>query len=301
MEYSESMFSLTEKFDCDVKTDVPMKLYSSFKTGGNASVMLSPHNKKSLIAAVEKCKSLNVKPFVLGNGSNILVSDSGIDGVVIHIGKGFDEITLVNENTVRCLAGCSLMKLCRFALEKGLSGLEFAYGIPGTVGGAVYMNAGAYGGEMKDVVKKCEYITLDGEVSTLNNEEMMLSYRKSVFTDSDKIIISAEFELQKSSKTEIEQKMNELMSLRKQKQPLEYPSAGSTFKRPEGYFAGKLIEDCGLKGKMIGGAQVSEKHCGFIINKSNATSTDIKDLIDFVRDEVLEQKGIMLEPEVKFM
>ncbi len=301
MEYSESMFSFADGIECDVKTDVPMKQYSSFKTGGNASVMLSPYNKKSLVAAVKKCKSLNIKPLVLGNGSNILVSDSGIDGVIIHLGKGFDEITLVNETTVRCLSGCSLIKLCRFALEKGLSGLEFAYGIPGTVGGAMYMNAGAYGGEMKDVVKKCEYITLDGETGTLNKDEMMLSYRKSVFTDSDKIIVSAEFELQKSSKTEIEQKMNELMSRRKEKQPLEYPSAGSTFKRPEGFFAGKLIEECGLKGKSIGGAQVSDKHCGFIINKNNATSTDIKDLIDFVRDEVLEQKGIMLEPEVKFM
>lgn len=301
MEYSETMFSFPEGIDCEVKKNVPMKMYSSFRTGGNASVMLYPKNEKSLYEAIKVCKEAGVRPFILGNGTNILVSDKGIDNVVIHIGKGFDEIELVDETTIRCQAGCSLMKLCRFALEKGLTGLEFAYGIPGTVGGAMYMNAGAYDGEMKDVALSCDYITFDCEKGTLTGEEMDLSYRHSAFVDSDKIIVSALIKLEKGSRTEIENKMSDLMGRRKDKQPIEYPSAGSTFKRPAGHFAGKLIEDCGLRGKSIGGAQVSEKHCGFIINKNNATSDDIMDLIDFVRDEVLEKTGIMLETEVKIV
>lgn len=301
MEYSETMFNFPEGIDCEVKKNVPMKMYSSFRTGGDASVMLYPKNEKSLFEAIKICKDLNIRPFILGNGTNILVSDKGIDNVVIHIGKGFDEIELVDDTTIRCQTGCSLMKLCRFALEKGLTGLEFAYGIPGTVGGAMYMNAGAYDGEMKDVALSCDYITFDCEKGTLTGEEMGLSYRHSAFVDSDKIIVSALLKLEKGSKTEIENKMSDLMSRRKDKQPIEYPSAGSTFKRPAGHFAGKLIEDCGLRGKSIGGAQVSEKHCGFIINKNNATSDDILDLIDFVRDEVLEKTGVMLETEVKIV
>lgn len=301
MEYSETMFSFPEGIDCEVKKNVPMKMYSSFRTGGDASLMLYPKNEKSLFEAIKFCKASGIKPFILGNGTNILVSDKGIDNVVIHIGKGFDEIELVDETTIRCQAGCSLMKLCRFALEKGLTGLEFAYGIPGTVGGAMYMNAGAYDGEMKDVAVSCDYITFDCEKGTLSGDEMDLSYRHSAFSDSNKIIVSALFRLEKGSKTEIENKMSDLMGRRKDKQPIEYPSAGSTFKRPAGYFAGKLIEDCGLRGKSIGGAQVSEKHCGFIINKDNATSEDIMDLIEFVRDEVLERTGVMLETEVKIV
>ena len=301
MEYSETMFNFPDGIDCEVKKNVPMKMYSSFRTGGDASIMLYPKNEKSLFEAIKICKESGIKPFILGNGTNILVSDKGIDNVVIHIGKGFDEIELIDETTVRCQAGCSLMKLCRFALEKGLTGLEFAYGIPGTVGGAMYMNAGAYDGEMKDVAVSCDYITFDCEKGTLTGEEMALSYRHSAFVDSDKIIVSALFKLEKGSRTEIENKMSDLMGRRKDKQPIEYPSAGSTFKRPAGHFAGKLIEDCGLRGKSIGGAQVSEKHCGFIINKDNATSDDIMDLIDFVRDEVLEKTGVLLDPEVKIV
>ena len=300
MEYSEKMFDFVG-INCKVKKDVPMKMYTSFKTGGNAAVMLCPQDEKSLVEVVKICKKNNIRPFVLGNGSNLLVDDNGIDNVVIHIGKDFDEIELIDETTIRCQAGCSLMKLCRFALENSLSGLEFAYGIPGSVGGAMYMNAGAYGGEMKDVAVSCDFVTFDGAKGSFSKDEMDLSYRHSAFVDSDKIITSAVFKLEKDSKTEIENKMTDLMGRRKDKQPLEFPSAGSTFKRPEGHFAGQLIEECGLKGKTIGGAQVSEKHCGFIINKDNATSDDIKDLIEFVRDEVLEQKGVFLETEVRFV
>ena len=301
MEYSETMLSSLNGIDCEIKKDVSMKMYTSFKTGGNATLMICPNSEKALYKVIEACKKENIKPFILGNGTNLLVSDKGIDNVVIHIGRGFDEIELIDDTTIRCQSGCSLMKLCRFALENSLTGLEFAYGIPGTVGGAMYMNAGAYDGEMKDVAVSCDYVTFDGIKGTYSADEMDLSYRHSVFSDSDKVIVSAVFSLKKGSKTEIENKMNELMARRKDKQPVEYPSAGSTFKRPVGYFAGKLIEECGLRGKSIGGAQVSEKHCGFIINKNNATSADILDLIDFVRDEVLEQKGILLETEVKLV
>ncbi len=301
MEYSDVLYLYAVEIGCKAQKDVPMKMYSSFKVGGNAKVLVSPKSEKELVKIIKKCASLDIKPFILGNGSNILVSDSGIDNVVIHIGKGFDEIELVSDTEIRVSAGCSLMKLCRFALQNGLTGLEFAYGIPGSVGGAMYMNAGAYGGEMKDVALECSYITFDGEEGVLKSDEMNLSYRNSAFSKGDKIIVSALLKLNKGSKAQIESKMNELMGKRRDKQPLEYPSAGSTFKRPEGYFAGQLIEECGLKGKMIGGAQVSDKHCGFIINKDNATADDIMDLIDFVRDEVLEQKGVMLETEVKLV
>lgn len=301
MEYSDKMFDFKDGINCVIEKDVPMKMYTSFKTGGNAKIMACPQDEKSLFEVVKICKNNNIRPFILGNGSNLLVSDKGIDNVVIHIGKGFDKIELIDDTTIRCQAGCSLMKLCRFALENSLSGLEFAYGIPGSVGGAMYMNAGAYGGEMKDVAVSCDYITFNCDKGTLYGDEMQLSYRHSAFADSDKVIVSVVLKLSKGSKTEIENKMYELMGKRKDKQPLEFPSAGSTFKRPEGHFAGQLIEECGLRGKTIGGAQVSEKHCGFIINKNNATSEDISDLIDFVRDEVLEQKGIFLETEVKFV
>ncbi len=301
MEYSDLLYAYADEIGCEAQKDVPMKMYSSFRVGGEAKIVVSPKSEKELVKIIKKCSELNIKPFILGNGSNILVSDGGIDNAVIHIGKGFDEIELVDDTTIRVKAGCSLMKLCRFALSNSLSGLEFAYGIPGSVGGAMYMNAGAYGGEMKDVALECTYITFDGEEGVLKGEEMDLSYRKSAFTSGDKIIVSALLKLKKGSQAEIENKMNELMGKRRDKQPLEYPSAGSTFKRPEGHFAGQLIEECGLKGKKIGGAQVSDKHCGFIINKDNATADDIIDLIDFVRDEVLEQKGIMLETEVKLV
>ena len=236
----------------------------------------------------------------MGNGSNLLVKDCGIDGVVIKM-TSFTQDIEVDGNTIRCKAGTSLTKLCMTAYENSLTGLEFAYGIPGTVGGAVYMNAGAYGGEIKDVITSVCHINPDMECETFTADKLDLGYRTSFYAKNEGYIITdAEFELKKGDKTEIKAKMDDLMGRRKDKQPLEFPSAGSTFKRPEGYFAGALIEQCGLKGYTVGGAQVSEKHAGFVINK-DGTASDILELIDYVRNTVREKTGVELEPEVKII
>ena len=293
------LFSST--LDCDVKFNESMKSHTSFNCGGNADVFVSPRSIDELKSIIDFCKSKNIKPLVVGKGSNLLVKDSGIHTVVIHLGKDFDDIKLIDDTTIICLAGTSLMKLCKFALENSLSGLEFAYGIPGSVGGGAFMNAGAYGGEMKDVLYRCDHIDFDGLLGFYENDDLKLSYRNSVYNGSDKIIYRAYFKLNKGNKDEIRAKMDDFMSRRKEKQPLEYPSAGSTFKRPEGYFAGKLIEECGLKGANVGDAEVSEKHCGFIINKGNATSTDVIKLIALVQDFVLAKTGVFLETEVKII
>lgn len=286
---------------CDIKYNEPMKSHTTFNCGGEADVFVSPKTFDELEKIVNFCKENEVKPFVIGKGSNLLVKDSGIRGIVIHLGKDFDDINLIDDTTVVCLAGTSLMKLCKFALENSLTGLEFAYGIPGSVGGAAYMNAGAYGGEMKDVLYRCDHIDFDGNKSSFENEQLALSYRTSAYKDSDKIVYRAYFKLKKGNKDEIRAKMDDFMGRRKDKQPLDYPSAGSTFKRPEGYFAGKLIEECGLKGANIGGAKVSEKHCGFIINTGNASASDIIKLIALVQDFVLAKTGVFLETEVKII
>ncbi len=301
MEQIEQIYEYAEILGCKTERNVSMSSLTTFKTGGNADVVISPVDCSSLKKIVKKCYESDIKPFIIGNGSNLLISDNGIKVPVIHIGKGFDEIKLIDSETVECLAGCSLIRLCRFALENGLTGLEFAYGIPGSVGGAVYMNAGAYGGEMKDVLFESEHINPDGSTGKYGKDELDLSYRHSAYSNGDKIITKITLKLQKGSKTEIEVKMNELMQRRKDKQPLEYPSAGSTFKRPEGYFAGKLIEDCGLKGASVGGAQVSEKHCGFVINRNNATTNDIISLIGHIKKTVFDKTGVMLEAEVKII
>lgn len=301
MNLIEQFKAFSKDFTSTIKYDEPMKNYTTFKTGGNAEILVSPNSFEELSLVLEFCKNNKIKPFILGNGSNLLVKDKGIEGVVIHLGKDFEDIALVDDTTIVCLAGTNLMKLCRFAYENALTGLEFAYGIPGSVGGGCYMNAGAYGGELKDVLYKCDHISFDGTVGSYENDELKLSYRTSAYKDSDLIITKAYFKLQKGDKDQIKEKMDDFMSRRKSKQPLEYPSAGSTFKRPEGYFAGKLIEDCGLKGAFVGGAQVSEKHCGFIINKDNATSTDIIKLIALVQDFVLAKTGVFLETEVKIV
>lgn len=301
MNFIEKFKIFSEKISSDIKYNEPMSNYTSFKTGGNADIIVSPSSFEDLDLIVHFCKDNNIKAFILGNGSNLLVRDDGIRGIVIHMGKEFDDIRLIDETTIECLSGTSLIKLCRFALENNLSGLEFAFGIPGTVGGGAYMNAGAYGGEMKDVLFKCEHIDFDGKVGSYENDELKLSYRTSVYKDSDKIITKAYFRLKKGNHEDIKNMMDDFMSRRKSKQPLEYPSAGSTFKRPEGYFAGKLIEDCGLKGINVGDAQVSEKHSGFIINKGKATSADILKLIAIVQDYVLEKTGVFLETEVKII
>ena len=290
-----------EKLGATVEFNAPMKKYTSFKCGGNASILITPDSSDSLQKIISYCYTKNVKPLMIGNGSNLLVTDNGIDNVVIKIGSKMSKIELIDDTTIFCEAGASLKSLCMFALENSLSGLEFAYGIPGTLGGAAYMNAGAYGGEMKDVLFSCKHIDADGNIGELLQDELDLRYRGSAYTDNGFTIVSAIMKLKKAEMTDIKAAMDDKLQRRKDKQPLEYPSAGSTFKRPEGYFAGALIEESGLKGYTVGGAQVSEKHAGFVINKNKATATDVITLIKDVQKIVFEKHGVMLETEVKII
>lgn len=284
------------------KTDEPMKLHTSFKTGGDAAVFVEPADEFQLEKTLSICKDLGVETFILGNGSNLLVSDDGIkDKAVIHIGNSLSAITEIDDTTFEVGAGATLAAACKYALSKGLTGLEFAYGIPGSVGGAAFMNAGAYDGEMKDAVLYCNHISKDGVKGRFQADELDFSYRHSAYSNSDLVITSVVFKLKKGDETEIESKMSDFMGRRKSKQPLEYPSAGSVFKRPAGYFAGALIEQAGLKGKRIGGAMVSEKHAGFIINFGGATTKDVTDLISFCQSEVQSKFGVTLETEIRFV
>lgn len=284
------------------KLDEPMSKHTSFKTGGNASVFVDIEDYNILGKVLRLCNETKTDIFVLGKGSNLLVSDDGIrDRAVIHLSTDFADMKLLDETSIEVQAGASLASLCKFALANSLTGLEFAYGIPGSVGGAAYMNAGAYGGEMKDVVTKVNHLDRDGNVGSYSGDELDFSYRHSAYSDSDLIITSVVFKLEKGDKAEIEAQMTDIMGRRVEKQPLEYPSAGSVFKRPEGYFAGALIEQSGLKGKRIGGAMVSEKHAGFIINYDNATTTDVTDLIKYCQKTVFDKFGVELHTEIKYV
>ncbi|MBR5826965.1 MAG: UDP-N-acetylmuramate dehydrogenase [Clostridia bacterium] len=280
----------------------PMKNHTSFKTGGEAELFIIPDSCDELSSVLSKCSELVIEPFILGNGSNLLISDDGIKGrPVIQIGKGFDFIRKISDDTLEIGAGTNLTAACRFALNESLSGLEFAFGIPGSCGGAAYMNAGAYGGEMKDVLVRVNHMDMKGNVGCFEGDELDLSYRHSVYSKGGYVITSVEVKLIKGDYNEIEAKMKDLIGRRKDKQPLEYPSAGSVFKRPEGYFAGALIEQNGLKGKRIGGAMVSEKHAGFIINYDNATTSDVVNLIRHCQAVVKENSGVELETEIKII
>ncbi|MBR6401941.1 MAG: UDP-N-acetylmuramate dehydrogenase [Eubacterium sp.] len=285
--------------DFELLLNEPMSKHTTFRVGGNASKYYKVKTLDGLVQVMNICKEEGRKPLVIGNGSNLLVSDKGIDGTVIEIGNGFDSIQVSgNEMTVE--AGAMLSKVSKTALENGLTGLEFASGIPGTIGGAVYMNAGAYDGEMKDVLISVKAL-VDGEIVDIPAEDMKLSYRHSYAMEKDMIIVGVVLGLKPGDKTEIENKMNDFNNRRREKQPLEYPSAGSTFKRPEGYFAGKLIMDSGLSGKSIGGAMVSPKHCGFVINSDNATASDIYKLIRYIQSEVSDIFDVELETEVRLI
>ena len=275
----------------------PMCKHTTFKIGGNAELFVTVNDTAQLKAVVTACKENDIELFILGKGSNLLISDDGMRSVVLTLDGEFKDIS-VKENKIKCGAGVNLTKLCNFALSESLSGLEFAYGIPGSVGGAAYMNAGAYGGEMKDVVTSVTHMTKDGEIITLTADELDFSYRHSVYKNTGDIILFVEFELKRDNADSIKEKMEDFINRRKSKQPLEYPSAGSVFKRPVGNFAGTLIEQCGLKGKTIGGAQVSEKHAGFIINIGDATCADVLNLVKFVQDTVQTQTGYFLECEI---
>lgn len=281
-----------------VLVDEPMRKHTTFRVGGNADYFVMPRTTQEVQQVVALCKNENLPYYILGNGSNLLVGDKGYRGVIIQIYKEMNTITVEGE-CIRAQAGALLSKVGSVALETELTGFEFAAGIPGAVGGAVVMNAGAYGGEMKDILASATILKEDGTILTLQNEELELGYRTSVITKKNYIVLEAEYQLQRGNKVEIRAKMDELKKQRVTKQPLEYASAGSTFKRPEGYFAGKLIQDAGLRGFQVGGAQVSEKHCGFVINKGDATAADIVELMRQVSEKVYQEFGVTLEPEVK--
>lgn len=298
MNNSEIIFNLAEILGCEARQNEPMSKHTSFKIGGNADAYIKVNNLSKLSTILKECQDSNVDYMLLGNGSNLLVSDEGIRGAVLRLDGDFRKITLVDDTTIFCGAGATLAYLCKFALNCGLSGLEFAWGIPGTVGGAVFMNAGAYDGEMKDVVHSVSHISPCGEIGRIEKDDLNFGYRTSIYRKNNMIITGVTLKLKKGNPDEIRAKMDDYMSRRSTKQPLEYPSAGSVFKRPEGNFAGALIEQCGLKGKLCGGAQVSEKHAGFIINKSNATAKDVRDLISQIQKTVSDKTGYNLECEL---
>lgn len=293
------LIELCKKINCEYAQNEPMSKHTTFKIGGNASLVVYPESETQISEIVKAAKQAGIRLITIGNGSNLLVDDDGIDACVMILDEHFSDIKLIDEETIYASAGAMLIKVCRFAYENGLSGLEFAYGIPGTCGGGAFMNAGAYGGEMKDVLVKCSHIDKDGNIGCLENDDLKLSYRHSAYYDNDCIITGLYLKLKKGNKAEIKEKMDDLISRRRNKQPLEFPSAGSTFKRPDGYFAGALIEECGLRGRSAGGAQVSEKHCGFVINKGGATCKDVLELCKICSDTVYDKKGVKLEMEIR--
>lgn len=282
-----------------IKIDEPLKNYVNFKVGGPADILLIPETKSQVIESVKICRENNIPVYVIGNGSNLLVKDGGIRGVVILL-TSLTGMEVVGEK-IEVEAGVMLKAVSDKAMEHSLTGFEFACGIPGTIGGAVFMNAGAYDGCMSDVVESIEVISEEGEIKTLSKEELDFGYRSSAVMKKGYIVLSAILSLKHGEVKTIKEMIADLTEKRESKQPLEYPSAGSTFKRPTGYFAGKLIQDAGLKGYSIGGAAVSEKHSGFVINKGNATAKDITDLIKYIQDEVKRQFGVELHPEVRII
>lgn len=278
----------------------PLCNHTTFRVGGKADAFLSVRSEEQLRKAVLLCKEYDVPFLILGNGSNLLVSDDGYRGMVILVGKDMSDIT-VDGNTIIAMAGATLGSVSQTAAKNFLGGMEFASGIPGTIGGAIVMNAGAYDGEMKMIVEEVRVLTQDGEILTLSNEELEFGYRTSRVKKEKLIVLSVKLLLQPQKQELIYEKMNDFAARRREKQPLEFPSAGSTFKRPEGMFAGKLIMDAGLRGYSVGDAQVSEKHCGFVINKGNATAKEIHKLIYDVQEKVKESFEVTLEPEVIFI
>lgn len=278
----------------------PMKSHTTFRIGGPAEVFIMPKSVKQVQMAVKICQEEQIPYFILGNGSNLLVSDRGYRGVIIQMDRNMGEIQ-VEGTEIQAAAGALLSSIAVAARRESLTGFEFAGGIPGTLGGAVVMNAGAYGGEIKDVLKEVTVMDGDGKIFTLPASELEMGYRTSIVKTAGYLVLSARITLSRGKEEDIKARTRELSEMRTQKQPLDYPSAGSTFKRPEGYFAGKLIMDSGLRGYSVGGAMVSEKHCGFVINKGNATAEDVVSLMKHVTEVVQEKYGVTLEPEVKFL
>lgn len=283
-----------------IKQNESMAKHCTFRCGGEAELYVMPGSIEELAQVIRTCKANDYPYMVIGNGSNILVRDDGYQGVIIEINNRISGIDVIGEEIVAD-AGAKLSAVAMTAYENDLAGFEFAHGIPGNVGGAVVMNAGAYGGEMKDVIKWVKVLNNEGEIETIESKDLEMGYRTSVIAKKSMVVLQMCIELQIGSAGEIAEIMQILMQKRKFRQPLEYPSAGSTFKRPEGYFAGKLIEDAGLRGYRVGGAMVSEKHCGFVINYDNGTATDVLQVINDVKVRVKEQFGVELEPEVKII
>ncbi|MCY6483294.1 UDP-N-acetylmuramate dehydrogenase [Clostridium aestuarii] len=283
----------------DIKVNALMKKYTSFKVGGPADILVTPTNYEQVKEIINFCKKNSITYYVIGNGTNLVVRDGGIRGVVINLSR-LDKLSVDGE-ILSTQAGALLSSAAKLALKHSLKGLEFANGIPGSVGGAVAMNAGAYNGEISQVIESVLIIDNNGQIRKISKDELELNYRMSAVLKFGYIVLEATFKLEKGDYETIKNRINDLTRRRKEKQPLEYPSAGSTFKRPEGYFAGKLIQDCGLKGTSVGGAEVSVKHSGFIINKNNATAKDIMELIAIVQKKVKEQYGVNLNPEVRIV
>ena len=300
------MNSEIRKMFCDllgedrVFTEEAMSQHTTFKIGGPADYFLMPDKGEDVGRVIKICKEKEIPYFILGNGSNLLVGDGGYRGAVIQIYRNMSSVT-VEGNEITAQAGALLSAVAAAAKNASLTGFEFAGGIPGTIGGAVVMNAGAYGGEMKDVLTEVTVMNAEGDIFTLPTEELELGYRTSIIKTAGYIVLEAKIRLKEGDPEVIRETMKDLTIRRTTKQPLEYPSAGSTFKRPEGYFAGKLIMDSGLAGYQVGGVQVSEKHCGFVINAGDATARDVRTLMDNVRDIVYKKYGVTLEPEVKFL
>ena len=300
----EQLPTLIEKGN--IRFDVPLAPYTSFKIGGPAEVFCQPQNIEELIDILKVALSFNIPYFILGNGSNLLISDKGVDGIVIQT-SALNQLKHEG-NLIEAYCGATLKNLCYFAKEEGLSGLEFASGIPGTVGGAVFMNAGAYGSEIKDVLLSSDYLepNLDSlnslnPIKHLSAKEHNFAYRRSIFQEKNLIHIKSVFQLQPEDTNIIAEKMRSFEEKRKEKQPLDFPSAGSVFKRPEGFYTGKLIEQCGLRGYQIGKAAISEKHCGFIVNLGGATAADVLALIKYVQETVYNRFGVKLETEIRFL
>ncbi|WP_314937771.1 UDP-N-acetylmuramate dehydrogenase [Parvimonas micra] len=292
---------LFNKLNCVVRYDEPLKSHTTFKIGGNCIALIEPREISDIIEAVKICRKNNIKFFVIGNGSNLLVPDEGYNGVIIKLKSEFSKIEVEGDYLI-VNSGAKLSEVYTVAYENSLTGFEFASGIPGTIGGAIYMNAGAYGGEMKDIVESVQVLDLDNfELRELKNEELEFSYRKSIIQRKNYIVTTIKLKLQKGNKEEINAVYEDLRERRNSKQPLNFGSAGSTFKRPEGHFASKLIEDAGLKGYHIKDAWVSEKHSGFIVNKGNASFKEVMELIEYVQKVVFEKFGVKLETEVRIL
>lgn len=283
-----------------IHIDAPMKKYTTFKIGGPADILVKPKTEGELSSILKICAKEQLPYYIIGNGSNLLVSDDGYRGIIIQLYRQFEDIS-VESNIICAKSGALLSKIATIALKEQLTGLEFAHGIPGTLGGGVMMNAGAYGGELKDVIVSCKVMTKEGDILVLSNEELNLGYRTSIVEKKGYVVLEATLKLEKGKEEDILNKMKDYSNRRKEKQPLDKPSAGSTFKRPEGHFAGKLIMDSELRGFQVGGARVSDKHCGFVVNEEEATAKDVINLIKEVQKTVKNKYEVMLEPEVKML